>query len=191
MHGIGRTFAVAASMTVALVACSAGSGGGAGSEDSETTGSVASSPSASLEPGGQSSSPVEGTWRGGEITFEFLVENGITEHDAGIVLGDNDAQDHIVSTVRLQDGTWQGFISPDGGPDFPAQSGTYTVEDDEIVMHDALDPDVRYVYRWSIDGQDRLHIEVVSIDNPFVISGVEDWVYQFALYEATPMERVD
>ena len=68
----------------------------------------------------------------------------------------------ISSTLRLQDGHWQGFIASDGGADVPAQAGNYTLEGDKIVM---IELPARYVYRWSIDEQDRLHIKVVSIEN--------------------------
>ena len=93
----------------------------------------------------------------------------------------------ISSTLRLQDGHWQGFIASDGGADVPAQAGNYTLEGDKIVM---IELPARYVYRWSIDEQDRLHIKVVSIENAGLIEGVDDSAFQFALYESQPLERI-
>jgi hypothetical protein len=178
--------------SVLLVGCggnpsSDASAQGGGGQTATESPSEAPSASASAE----ASAPFEGTWRGDPVTVDFLVANGIDRHDAEIVLSDNDAEESLVSKIQLEGGNWRGFISADGSMEVPAQAGTYTVHGDRIIMHDERFPETRYVYRWSIDGQGRLQIDVVSIENAGDTQGVDDSVFQFALYEATPMERVE
>lgn len=172
---------------IALTACGGGSDDVSGGGTTTGGGGAVTVTTATAN---EVDSPVDGTWRMEGITKGLLRDAGFEPNEIAVVFDGNGAEHELASTIRLQDGIWQAFLTPDDGADVPAQSGTYTVDGDTIIMIDTISPATRYEYRWSIDEQDRLHIEVLSIENAPPTEGVDDSVFQFAFYESQPLDRI-
>ncbi|RHW25108.1 hypothetical protein D0Z08_20635 [Nocardioides immobilis] len=141
-------------------------------------------PEESEEPGAVS--PIEGTWKGGEVT-EDMVAAEWGRRAARFVFEANDAEEHLASTLELHGSTWQALVSVDGGPEQPAQGGTFSVEGDRIFFEET--GYASYEYRYSLEGE-TLRITLVRSDAEPAAPGIPDDVFQYAHIEAAPFEKV-
>lgn len=131
-------------------------------------------------------SPLEGTWRGGEVTEAMVAEEWGPKR-ARFVFEANGAET-LVSSLELHGDTWLALVSVDGGPDEPAQSGTFTVEGDRIHFEET--GYATYEYRYTLEG-DTLRIELVDSDAEPAAKGIPDDVFQYAHLEAAPFQKVE
>lgn len=131
-------------------------------------------------------SPIEGTWRGGEVT-EAMVAAEWGRKAARFVFEANGAEDHLASTLELHGDVWQALVSVDGGPAQPAQGGTFSVEGNRILFEET--GLASYEYRYRLEG-DVLRITLVRSDAAPAAPGISDDVFQFAHLEAAPFRKV-
>jgi hypothetical protein len=137
-------------------------------------------------------SPIEGSWRGGEVT-EDMVAAQWGRKAARFVFKNLDPAGHhrvsvAVSTLQLHGDAWQALVSVDGGPDQPAQGGTFSIEGDRIFFEEP--GFASYEYRYTLKG-DTLRITLVKSDAAPAAPGVSDDVFQYALIEATPFQKAE
>ena len=135
----------------------------------------------------EDTTPLEGTWRGGKVTFQTLRrERSVKE--ARFVLDVNQAEKFLVTTLRLTGNQWQASLSVDGGPFSPAQAGTFTVDGPLIRMEDQAFGD-RYVYRYTLRDE-TLTITLLRSNAGMAAPGVSDDAFQYAHY-ATPLTKIE
>ncbi len=130
--------------------------------------------------------PLEGTWRGGEVT-EAMVAEEWGRKRARFVFEANGATESLVTSLEIRGDSWQALVSIDGGPDEPAQGGTFEVDGDRI--HFEEPGFATYEYRYTLE-DDTLRIELVDSDAAPAAKGVPDAVFQYAHLEAVPFEKV-
>jgi branched-chain amino acid transport system substrate-binding protein len=142
-------------------------------------GSVPATPS--TDPSTEATTPLDGTWRGGKVTLEDIMRE-YPEKEARFVFEENDVESYMITTLELHDGIWESFVSADGGPEIPAQSGSFQADGDRIRMSDPAFGDT-FTYRYELDG-DSLTIHLLESTAP------DEAVFLFAHYEAEPFVRV-
>ena len=141
-----------------------------------------------LAPVSEGPTELEGTWRGRKVTYAML-KRATSAKEARTVFDANRSKSHLVTTLELTDDSWQVSVSVDGGPEEPAQVGTFSIEGDLIHMEEH-GFDTSYTYRFEIR-EDTLRIGLVESDAlPDPELGISDDVFQLAHFMA-PFERVN
>ena len=144
MIGKTRRIGVVVGMVTAIVGVLVACGGSDETESAATatTGAAATSAQGSTD----TSAFPEGTFEH-TATVEEAVENGFTEQEAAEAFG-QDGEYPI--TFVFEDGSWQHIEVLDDGTSQTGDSGTYTVERDEVIMVSDI---AAVTYRWTFDGQ--------------------------------------
>jgi hypothetical protein len=154
----------------------------------------ASPPSASSSPAatgngshsGQSGSPLEGTWRTGNVTVADMtavlsragLQKWIQPFRAQAGLGHSN-----VFLLTIANGNWHEGWSTDGGPFVDNDDGAYRIAGDTVTNSPQGPP---VTYRWSIQGG-TLRLTLLRDTGPG--SGIPDEVFQRAFYTAVPFQR--
>jgi hypothetical protein len=139
-----RRIAVVAGMVIAmvgaLVACS----------DDEPTEPAATEDTGAVPTGTQGSTDTSafpvGTFQH-TATVAEAVENGFTEEEVAEAFG---ADGEYPITLVFEDGSWQHIEVLDDGTSQIGDSGTYSVEGDEVIMVSDV---AAVTYRWTFDGE--------------------------------------
>jgi ABC-type glycerol-3-phosphate transport system substrate-binding protein len=127
-------------MTLALAGCG---GDGEPTEPAADTGAAATGAEGTTD----TSAFPEGSFKH-TATVEEAVENGFTEQESIQAFG---ADGEYPITFVFEDGSWQHIEVLDDGTTQIGDSGTYTVEGDEVIM--VSDAGGAGTYRWSYDGE--------------------------------------
>ena len=166
-----------------LAAC-----GSSGSTRSASPPSASSAPAATGNGShvGQNGSPLEGTWRTGNVTAAdmtaALSRAGLRKWiqpfraEAGLAHSN-------VFLLTLANGVWHQGWSQDGGPFVDNDDGTYHIAGDTVSYY-PNGPSA--TYRWSIQGG-TLRLTLLRDTGPG--AGIPDEVYQRAFYTAAPFQR--
>jgi hypothetical protein len=139
-----RRIAVVAGMVVSMVGVLVACGDDEPTEPATTadTGSTATGTQGSTDASGFPEGTFEHT-----ATVEEAVENGFSEREATEAFGP-DAEYPI--TFVFENGSWQHIEVLDDGTSQIGDSGTYSVEGDEVVMVSDV---AAVTYRWTFDGE--------------------------------------
>jgi hypothetical protein len=139
-----RRVAVVAGMAVAMVGALVACG------DDEPAEPAATADTGAAGTGAQGSTDTsafpEGTFEH-TATVEEAVENGFSEVEASDAFGPDG---EYPFTFVFEDGSWQHIEVLDDGTSQIGDSGTYTVEGDEVVMVSDV---AAVTYRWTFDGE--------------------------------------
>lgn len=141
MSGVGRRTASAGivlAMTLVLAAC----GGDGDSAEPAETGAAATGAQGSTDTSAFPEGSFEHT-----ATVEEAVENGFTEREAMEAFGAD--REYPIAFV-FEDGSWQHIEVLDDGTSQVGDSGSYTVEGDEVIMASGVGAST---YRWTFDGE--------------------------------------
>lgn len=167
----------------ALAAC-----GSSGSTRSASPPSASSAPAATGNGShaGQNGSPLEGTWRTGNVTVADMtavlsragLQKWIQPFRAEAGLGHSNA-----FLLTIANGVWHEGWSQDGGPFVDNDEGAYRIAGDTVTSH-PQGPSV--TYRWSIQGG-TLRLTLLRDTGPD--AGIPDEVFQRAFYTAAPFQR--
>lgn len=167
----------------ALAAC-----GSSGSTRSASPPSASSSPAATGNGShaGQNGSPLEGTWRTGNVTVADMtavlsragLQKWIQPFRAGAGAGHSNA-----FLLTIANGVWHEGWSTDGGPFVDLDDGAYRIAGD-TVTHQSSGPSV--TYRWSIQGGT---LRLTLLRDTGTYRGIPDAVFQRAFYTAAPFQR--
>lgn len=167
----------------ALAAC-----GSSGSTRSASPPSASSSPAATGNGShaGQNGSPLEGTWRTGNVTVADMtavlsragLQKWIQPFRAEAGLAHSNA-----FLLTIANGNWHEGWSTDGGPFVDNDDGAYRIAGDTVIYQPS-GPLV--TYRWSIQGGT---LRLTLLRDTGTGSGVPDEVMQRAFYTAAPFQR--
>lgn len=167
----------------ALAAC-----GSSGSTRSASPPSASSAPAATGNGShaSQNGSPLEGTWRTGNVTVAGMtavlsragLQKWIQPFRAGGGLGHSNA-----FLLTIANGVWHEGWSKDGGPFIDNDDGSYRIAGDTVTHHSSGPP---VTYRWSIQGGT---LRLTLLRDTGTYSGVPDGVFQRAFYTAAPFQR--
>ena len=167
----------------ALAAC-----GSSGSTRSASPPSASSAPAATGNGShaGQNGSPLEGTWRTGNVTVAGMtavlsragLQKWIQPFRAGGGLGHSN-----VFLLTIANGVWHEGWSKDGGPFIDNDDGSYRIAGDTVTSH-PQGPSV--TYRWSIQGGT---LRLTLLRDISTYGGIPDAVFQRAFYTAAPFQR--
>lgn len=131
-------------------------------------------------------SPLEGTWRTGNVTEADMtaalrragLQKWIEPFRVQADLGHSN-----VFLLTIANGNWHEGLSKDGGPFADIDDGTYQIAGNTVIYHpQGPSP----TYRWSIQGR-TLRLTLLRDIGPG--SGIPDQVYQRANYTAAPFQR--
>jgi hypothetical protein len=135
---------------------------------------------------GQNGSPLEGTWRTGNVTPADMtavlsragLQKWIQPFRAETDLGHSNA-----FLLTLANGVWHEGLSTDGGPFVDNDDGPYRIAGDTVSYY-PNGPSA--TYRWSIQGG-TLRLTLLRDTGPG--AGIPDEVFQRAFYTAAPFQR--
>jgi hypothetical protein len=143
MIAMNRRIAVLTGMAVVLVGLLAACGDDEPTEPSATAGTgTATGAEGSTDTAAFPEGSFEHT-----ATVEEAVENGFTEEEATEAFGQDG---EYPATFVFEDGSWQQIEVLDDGTSQTGDSGTYTVEGDEVIMVSDV---AAVTYRWTFDGE--------------------------------------
>jgi hypothetical protein len=140
-----RRFVVGAGMVSTMTLVLAGCGGGGDPKEPAATadnGAAATGVQGSTD----TSAFPEGTFEH-TATVDEAMDKGFTEEEAAEAFG---ADGEYPITFVFEDGSWQQIEVLDDGTSQIGDSGTYTVEGEEVVMVSDV---AAVTYRWTFDGE--------------------------------------